>query len=133
MSHPCFTAAKILSWEAIDKTQADTKSDPRRETVPGLWCHHRDSVARLIRISVERSMDMSVGCLVRETARVIVQYATIVITAETGSKAAAFMSSRFGFISNLFGRKPREIKERRRLEKPDTNISSEDEMFFLLH
>ena len=41
--------------------------------VPGSWCHHRDSVTKLMRISVERSMEMRVGCLVMETAKVMVQ------------------------------------------------------------
>ena len=55
------------------RTQAATNRDPNKEIVPGSSFHHRASVTRLIRISVERSMDMRVGWWVMEMARVKVQ------------------------------------------------------------
>ena len=84
-------------------------------------------------ISVERNIEMRVGRLVMEMASVIVQYATMVMAPHRGSRTAAFIDSDCGSVSNLFGRKIVEIKERRRLENPDTNISCELEIFFLLH
>ena len=53
------------------RTQAATNKDPNKERVPGISFHHRASVTRLIRISVERSMDMRVGWWVMEMARVM--------------------------------------------------------------
>jgi hypothetical protein len=47
-------------------------------------------------------MEMRVGCLVMETARVIVQYATIVMAADIGSIIAAFWDREPGSVSNLF-------------------------------
>ena len=55
------------------RTEADTNKDPSREIIPGNSFHHRASVTRLIRISVERSMDMRVGWWVMEMARVMFQ------------------------------------------------------------
>lgn len=66
-------AAIILSWAAIVRTQAATNRDPSNVVVPGSSFHHRASVTRIIRISVERSIDMSVGLWVMEMARVMVQ------------------------------------------------------------
>ena len=57
----------------------------------------------------------------------------MVITAETGSRIAACRDRDSGSVSNLFGRNMVEINARMRLEKPDTNISWEVEMFILLH
>ena len=57
--------------------------------LPGAWPHHRYSVTKLIRISVDLSMEMRVGCWVIETAKVVVQEATKVMTAETGRRIAA--------------------------------------------
>ena len=57
----------------MERTQAATRRDPSREMVPGGLAHQMDSVTRLIRISVERNMEMRVGFLVIETAKVTVQ------------------------------------------------------------
>ena len=86
-----------------------------------------------MRISVERNIEMRVGRLVMEMESVIVQYATMVMAPHTGSMAAAFIDRDSGSVSNLFGRKIVEIKERRRLENPDTNINWDVETFILLH
>ena len=127
----------------MDRTQAATSRDPTRERVPGSWLYHRDSVTKLIRISVERSMEMRVGCLVIETARVIVQYATIVMAADIGSMIAAFWDRDPGSVtnpknpkipvSNLFSMTKEEMKDRIRLEKPDTSMRWEVETLILLH
>ena len=53
--------------------------------------------------------------------------------AETGNKIADLSDNNCGFVSNLLGRKETEIRERRKLEMPDTNISWEEVIFFLLH
>ena len=55
------------------RTHADTNRDPNKDIVPGNSFHHKASVTRLIKISVERSMDMRVGWWVMEMARVMVQ------------------------------------------------------------
>ena len=47
--------------------------DPSKEVVPGSSFHQIASVTRVIRISVERSIDMSVGLWVMEMASVMVQ------------------------------------------------------------
>ena len=57
----------------------------------------------------------------------------MVMPADTGSKIAAFKDNSCGLVSNLLGRKEAEMRERRKLEMPDTNISWEEEMFFWLH
>ena len=57
----------------------------------------------------------------------------MVMVAETGSRTAACRDSDSGAVTNLLGRSRLEIKERRRLEMPDTNISWEVEMFISLH
>ena len=71
--------------------------------------------------------------MVMEIASVIVQYATMVMAPQTGSRAAAFSDNDCGSVSSLFGRKIVEIKDRRRLENPDTNMRWEVEIFILLH
>ena len=57
----------------------------------------------------------------------------MVMVAETGSRTAASRDSDSGAVTSLLGRNMVETKERRRLEKPDTNIRWEVEMFILLH
>ena len=57
----------------------------------------------------------------------------MVMPAETGNKLADFRDINFGLVSNLLGRKETEMRERRKMEMPDTNISWEEVMFFLLH
>ena len=54
------------------------------------------------------------------------------MTAETGRRTAAGRENEKGSVTNLLGRNNVETKERRRLEKPDTNIRWEVEMFILL-
>ena len=73
----------------MQQTQAATSRDPTKETGPGSWFHHRDSVTRLMMISVERSMERRVVCLVMEMATVMVQYATMVMAREIGSMTHA--------------------------------------------
>ena len=57
----------------------------------------------------------------------------MVMPADTGSKIADLSDNKCGLESNLLGRKEVEIRERRKLEMPDTNISWVEVMFFLLH
>ena len=57
----------------------------------------------------------------------------MVMLAETGSKSATYNDNNCGLVSNLLVRKEAEMRERRKLEMPETNISWEEEMFFLLH
>ena len=54
----------------------------------------------------------------------------MVMLAETGSKSAAFNDNNCGLVSNLLVRKEAEMRERRKLEMPDTNINWEEEMSF---
>ena len=89
-------------------------------------------MTRLIRISVDLSMEMRVGCLVTETARVMVQYATMVRRAKKGRRIAACKENDCGAVSSLLEIKILEIKERRRLEMPDTSMRWAMEISFLL-
>ena len=57
----------------------------------------------------------------------------MVMAAEGRSKTAACMGNDCGSVSTRFGRNGVEIKERRRLEQPDTNIRVEVETAILLH
>ena len=57
----------------------------------------------------------------------------MVMQADTGSKIAALRDKDCGLVSNLLGRKGADMRERRKLEMPDTNINWEEEMFFWLH
>ena len=70
----------------MQRTARDTISEPVIERGEGRWHHHKDSVTRLIRISVERSIDTRVGSLNKLMAIVINQKAIIVTRAATGSK-----------------------------------------------
>ena len=57
----------------------------------------------------------------------------MVMVAETGSRTAACRDSDSGAVTSLLGRNMVEIKERRRLEKPDTNIRWEVETAIFIH
>ena len=57
----------------------------------------------------------------------------MVMPADAGSRIAALRDNDWGLVSNLLGRKEADIRERRKLEIPDTNMSWEEEMFFWLH
>ena len=57
----------------------------------------------------------------------------MVMPADTGSRSAALRDKDCGYVSNLLGRKEVEMRERRKLEMSDTNISWEDEIIFKFH
>lgn len=68
-----------------------------------------------------------------EMARVMVQYDFMVMAPEIGSRTHAFSGRDCGLVSSLLGRKVEEINERIRLQKPDTNMSLDVDMFTLVH
>ena len=106
----------------MERTQAATSKDPSRDRVPGISCHHKDSVTKLINISVDLSMDTRVGCLVTDTARVMVQKATMTMRAEAGRRRPASRERDWGDVRSLLDMKMLAMKERRRLEKPETSM-----------
>ena len=113
--------------------QAATSNEPSKDNKSGGLFHQMDSVMRLNKISMDRSMAIKVGLPVMEIAFVIVQYAVIVATADKGKREADIKGIESGEKSNRLGRNNVEMRERRMLVKPDTNISEDVDTFILLH
>ena len=112
----------IVSCTAMQRTASDTMSEPMIERGEGRWPHQKDSVTRLIRISVERSIDTRVGNLSKVMAMAISQNAIIVTRAATGRRRPCSRVREDGLKRNLLPRNGREERDIRKVKQPAVNM-----------
>ena len=114
-------------------TQKKTSRAPTKVNAPGTCLHQRDSVTRVIRISVARNTAMRVGLSVMKIAETNVQVANKVMDPDKGRKTAALVGNVAGLVRIRFVRNIVDTRDRRTLEQPLTNISFEVDTPRLLH
>ena len=114
-------------------TQKKISRPPTKDNASGTCLHQRDSVTRVIRISVERSIAMRVGLSVMKIAQNNVQVANKVMDPDKGRKTAALVGSDAGLVRIRFVRNIVDTRDRRTLEQPLTNTSFEVDTPRLLH